>query len=69
MKGQPINIGTVVGSTSPQEYRFNLKSFGAKLGDLVNVEIEIHMLTADPELSESIQKSPGPVMFEWPMYI
>ena len=35
----------------------------------LNVEIEIHMLTADPELSESIQKSPGPVMFEWPMYI
>ena len=39
MKRTIINIGTVVGSTSPQEFKFNLKSFGAKLGDLVNVEI------------------------------
>ena len=41
MQRQRINIGTVVGSTSPQEFKFYLKSFAAKLGDLVNVEIEI----------------------------
>lgn len=41
MKGAIINIGTVVGNTSPQEYRFHLRSFAAKLGDLVTVEIEI----------------------------
>jgi DNA helicase HerA-like ATPase len=35
------NIGTVVGSTSPLEYRFHLKSFTAKLGDLVTVDVEI----------------------------
>jgi len=36
-----LNIGTVVGNTSPQEFTFNMKRFAAKLGDLVNVEIEI----------------------------
>lgn len=36
-----LNIGTVVGNTSPQEFQFNMKRFAAKLGDLVNVEIEI----------------------------
>ena len=36
-----VNIGTVVGNTSPQEFRFNLRSFAAKLGDLVTVEIDI----------------------------
>jgi DNA helicase HerA-like ATPase len=36
-----LNIGTVVGNTSPQEFKFNMKRFAAKLGDLVNVEIEI----------------------------
>jgi len=41
MKKQPINIGNVVGSTSPLEFRFSLKRFAAKLGDLVNVEIDI----------------------------
>lgn len=41
MQRQIINIGTVVGSTSPQEFKFFLKSFAAKLGDLVNVEIDI----------------------------
>jgi hypothetical protein len=35
------NIGTVVGSTSPLEFRFHLKSFTAKLGDLVTVDVEI----------------------------
>jgi len=36
-----FNIGTVVGNTSPQEFRFFLKSYSAKLGDLVNVEIDV----------------------------
>src|SRR5579883_2692527 len=36
-----LNIGTVVGNTSPQEFSFNMKRFAAKLGDLINVEIEI----------------------------
>ncbi|MDE2925983.1 MAG: ATP-binding protein [Acidobacteriota bacterium] len=36
-----IHIGTVVGNTSPQEFRFFLKSFTAKLGDLVAVRMEI----------------------------
>lgn len=35
-----LNIGTVVGNTSPQEFTFNMKRFAAKLGDLVNVEVE-----------------------------
>ena len=35
------NIGTVVGSTSPTEFRFHLKRFEAKLGDLVTTDIEI----------------------------
>ena len=35
------NVGTVVGSTSPLEYQFHLKSFTAKLGDLVTVDVEI----------------------------
>jgi DNA helicase HerA-like ATPase len=36
-----LNIGTVVGSTSLFEYSFHLKSFTAKLGDLVTVDVEI----------------------------
>jgi DNA helicase HerA-like ATPase len=36
-----IQIGTVVGNTSPQEYRFFLRSYAAKLGDLVYVETEV----------------------------
>ena len=36
-----IHIGTVVGNTSPQEFRFFLRSYKAKLGDLVSVEMEI----------------------------
>lgn len=39
--GDVLNIGTVVGNTSPQEFTFNMKRFAAKLGDLINVEIEI----------------------------
>src|SRR5690606_8806172 len=35
------HIGTVVGNTSPQEFRFFLRSYAAKLGDLVNVKVEI----------------------------
>jgi DNA helicase HerA-like ATPase len=36
-----IRVGTVVGNTSPQEYRFFLRSFAAKLGDLVYVDMEV----------------------------
>jgi hypothetical protein len=36
-----IQIGTVVGDTSPQEFRFVLRSQMAKLGDLVSVGMEI----------------------------
>jgi DNA helicase HerA-like ATPase len=36
-----IHVGTVVGNTSPQEYRFFLRSYAAKLGDLVSVEMEV----------------------------
>lgn len=35
------HIGTVVGNTSPQEFRFFLKQFEAKLGDLVTVEMDV----------------------------
>lgn len=34
-------IGTVVGNTSPHEFRFFLKQYAAKLGDLVAVEMRI----------------------------
>ena len=34
-------VGTVVGSTSPQEYQFYVKSFAAKLGDLVSVTVKV----------------------------
>ena len=37
--GKPI--GTVVGNTSPSEYRFSLKSLSAKLGDLVTIEMQV----------------------------
>jgi len=50
---QPINIGTVVGNTSPQEFRFNLKRMSAQLGDLVNVEIDI---PADQSGSNKLSK-------------
>lgn len=36
-----FRVGTVVGNTSPQEYRFFLKSFAARLGDLVYVEMDV----------------------------
>jgi DNA helicase HerA-like ATPase len=36
-----IHIGTVIGNTSPQEFRFFLRSYAAKLGDLVSVKMEI----------------------------
>src|SRR5260370_38732288 len=35
------HIGTVVGNTSPQEFRFVVKSRAAKMGDLVAVSMEI----------------------------
>lgn len=36
-----IHIGTVVGNTSAGEFRFVLRSMGAKLGDLVSVLMEV----------------------------
>lgn len=36
-----FHIGTVVGSTNPEEFRFFLRSFAARLGDLVYVETEV----------------------------
>lgn len=42
-----IHIGTVVGNTSPQEFRFVLRSFAAKLGDLVCVQMEIPGATGE----------------------
>jgi DNA helicase HerA-like ATPase len=36
-----IHVGTVVGNTSPQEFKFYLRGFAAKLGDLVSVQMEI----------------------------
>lgn len=42
MKGHlGIHVGTVVGNTSPQEFRFFLRGFAAKLGDLVSVLMEV----------------------------
>lgn len=41
------HIGTVVGNTSPQEFRFILKSFTAKLGDLVIVDMDVPTGTED----------------------
>lgn len=38
---QGIHIGTVVGNTSPQEFRFVLRSQAAKMGDLVAVEMDV----------------------------
>ena len=35
------HIGTVVGSTNPEEFRFFMKSYAARLGDLVYVETEV----------------------------
>src|SRR5262245_12077167 len=35
------HVGTVVGNTSPHEFRFFLGGFRAKLGDLVSVEMDI----------------------------
>src|SRR5258706_3686224 len=36
-----IHIGTVVGNTSPHEYRFVVRSRAAKMGDLVSVCVEV----------------------------
>lgn len=42
MKGHlGIHVGTVVGNTSPQEFRFFLRGFSAKLGDLVSVQMDV----------------------------
>jgi DNA helicase HerA-like ATPase len=45
------NIGTVVGNTSPHEFRFFLRQFAAKLGDLISVEMAIPA-TSDGEPSD-----------------
>jgi uncharacterized protein len=36
-----FHIGTVVGNTSPHEFRFVVRSRAAKMGDLVSVAVEI----------------------------
>lgn len=36
-----IHVGTVVGNTSPQEFRFFMRSYAARLGDLVYVQTEV----------------------------
>jgi DNA helicase HerA-like ATPase len=36
-----IHVGTVVGNTSPEEFRFFMRSYAARLGDLVYVETEV----------------------------
>ena len=36
-----IHIGTVVGNTSANEFGFVLRSFGAKMGDLVSVSMQV----------------------------
>lgn len=36
-----IHVGTVVGNTSPEEFRFFMRSYAARLGDLVCVETDI----------------------------
>ena len=36
-----IHVGTVVGNTSPQEFRFFMRSYVARLGDLVYVQTEV----------------------------
>lgn len=36
-----FKVGTVIGNTSPQEYSFILKSYSAKMGDLVAVRMEV----------------------------
>jgi DNA helicase HerA-like ATPase len=48
-----IQVGTVVGNTSPQEYRFFLRSFAAKLGDLVCVEMPVPKAAAARETRET----------------
>ena len=35
----------------------------------LKVEIEVHMLTGDPELGKRIKETPGPVLLAWPMHI
>ena len=49
-----INVGTVVGSTSPSEFRFHLKRFEAKLGDLVTADIEIPSETGSSKIEVTV---------------
>jgi hypothetical protein len=41
-----FHIGTVVGNTSPHEFRFVVRSRSAKMGDLVAVEMEVPVGTS-----------------------
>lgn len=43
-----LHIGTVVGNTSAGEYNFVLRSFGAKLGDLVSVAMDVPAQSGEP---------------------
>lgn len=49
-------VGTVVGNTSSQEYRFFLRSFAAKLGDLVYVETDVPKQTTSDVTSKQKEK-------------
>lgn len=46
------SVGTVVGNTSPHEFRFFLGQFRAKLGDLVSIEMDVPK--GDEAASESV---------------
>lgn len=35
----------------------------------LTVDIEVHIITANPDLARKIAEAPGPVLFEWPIYI
>jgi DNA helicase HerA-like ATPase len=41
------HVGTVVGNTSPHEFRFFLRQYAAKLGDLISVEMSIPGASGD----------------------
>lgn len=51
-----LRTGTVVGNTSPQEYRFFLKSYAAKLGDLVYVEMDVPAPSGDERVTRPTRK-------------
>lgn len=43
-----IHVGTVVGNTSPHEFRFFLRQYAAKLGDLVSVAMQVPDTSGGP---------------------